>query len=139
MVPVVVLPAALAAEIADRTREENECGGVILAGIARDGDGVRLLGREIYWVPGSAYDRRTPMALSVRSQGMSLLLHGPRNAAMFRCGSTRIRVKAPYRAEASTTSRLMWIFARRSGCDPGQTCTARSCSRRPASTSPSPG
>lgn len=69
MAPVLVLPAALAAEIAGRTREDNECGGVILAGIGRDGDRVRLLGREIHWVPDSAYDRRTPLALSVRSQG----------------------------------------------------------------------
>ena len=40
-----------------------------LASVAESHDGLRLLGWELHWVPGDAYDRRTPQSLSIRSAG----------------------------------------------------------------------
>jgi molybdopterin/thiamine biosynthesis adenylyltransferase len=67
--PTIVLPGWMATEIATVAQEHNETGGVILAGRAGGGGGVRLLGRELYWVPEVAYDRRTTRALTIRSAG----------------------------------------------------------------------
>lgn len=65
---VVVLPDWMAKEIAEVAQESNETGGVILAGRA-GGARPRLLGRELHWVADYAYERRTPRALSIRSDG----------------------------------------------------------------------
>ena len=67
--PAVVLPTWMAIEIADVARERNETAGVILAGLAGGSDGLRLLGRDVHWVPEDAYERRTPRSLSIRSSG----------------------------------------------------------------------
>jgi molybdopterin/thiamine biosynthesis adenylyltransferase len=67
--PALVLPGWMANEIAVAAQEHNETGGVILAGRAGSLEGLRLLGRELHWVPEDAYDRRTPRSLSIRSTG----------------------------------------------------------------------
>jgi molybdopterin/thiamine biosynthesis adenylyltransferase len=65
----MVLPARMATDIEDMLEERDETAGVILAGKAQGPDGLRLLGRELHWVPAGAYDRRTPDALTVKSDG----------------------------------------------------------------------
>ena len=42
---------------------------MLLAGLAMTDTGLRLLGRELFWVADEAYDRRTPRSLSIRSSG----------------------------------------------------------------------
>jgi molybdopterin/thiamine biosynthesis adenylyltransferase len=59
----------MATNIADAARECQETAGVILAGRATGLDGLRLLGRELHWVPDNAYHRRTPRSLSIKSTG----------------------------------------------------------------------
>jgi molybdopterin/thiamine biosynthesis adenylyltransferase len=65
----LVLPRWMAEEIAGAARDKNEAGAVLLAGVAHASTGLRLLGRELHWVPEDAYDRRTPFALSILSAG----------------------------------------------------------------------
>lgn len=65
----LVLPSWIADEIACGARQRNEAGAVLLTGIATSESGVRLLGRELLWVPEGSYDRRTPRSLSIRSSG----------------------------------------------------------------------
>jgi molybdopterin/thiamine biosynthesis adenylyltransferase len=72
--PTIALPAWMATEIERKTAERNETAGVILAGKSEGSDSLRLLGRELYWVPEAAYDRRTPRALTIRSDGYMRLL-----------------------------------------------------------------
>lgn len=67
--PTMALPAWMASEIEGKARERNETAGVILAGKSEDSGNLRLLGRELHWIPEDAYDRRTPRALTVRSEG----------------------------------------------------------------------
>lgn len=70
----MVLPSWIATDVEDKLNGRDETAGVILAGKAQGADGLRLLGRQVHWVPGDAYDRRTPEALTVRSDGyMSVL------------------------------------------------------------------
>jgi molybdopterin/thiamine biosynthesis adenylyltransferase len=67
--PTLVLPTWIADEIASVARERNEAGAVLLAGVATTESGLRLLGRELVWVPDESYERRTPRSLSIRSSG----------------------------------------------------------------------
>lgn len=67
--PTLVLPTWIAAEIARAAGEHDEAGAVLLAGTARTESGLRLLGRELAWVPEDAYDRRTPRSLLIKSSG----------------------------------------------------------------------
>ena len=65
----LVLPAGLAQEIAAAARIDDETGGVLLAGVARTGEGLRLLGREMHWAPDDGYEQRGPRSLVIRSSG----------------------------------------------------------------------
>lgn len=65
----LVLPTWLAHEIAYATRERRETAGVVLAGLSRTESGLRLLGREVRWVPADAYRRRTSRSLCILSSG----------------------------------------------------------------------
>lgn len=65
----LVLPEWIATDIALACRQRNETAGVLLAGIARTEHGLRLLGRRLVWVSDDAYDRRTPLSLSINSRG----------------------------------------------------------------------
>lgn len=47
---------------------EVETGAVLLAGLAR-GSQLTLLGRQIFWVPEEAYERREAQRLTIRSHG----------------------------------------------------------------------
>ena len=67
--PTLVLPTWIADEITQVARQRDEAGAVLLAGLAKTDMGLRLLGRELCWIPDGAYDRRTPHALSIRSSG----------------------------------------------------------------------
>jgi len=70
----MVLPLWMATDVDEKLHERDETAAVILAGKARGSDRLRLLGRELHWVPREAYDRRTPDGLTVRSDGyMSVL------------------------------------------------------------------
>jgi molybdopterin/thiamine biosynthesis adenylyltransferase len=65
----LVLPTWIADEIGARAQEHDEAGAVLLVGLARTAAGIRLLGREVHWVPPEAYDGRTSRSLLVRSSG----------------------------------------------------------------------
>ncbi len=65
----LVMPGWIAREIAEAANGAEETGGVLLAGIARTPKGLRLLAREVRWVPEAAYDQRTPESLIIRSSG----------------------------------------------------------------------
>lgn len=69
MTSTLVVPAWIAEQIADAAREPNETAGVILAGLARSEAGLRLLAREVRWVPEDSYQRRTSRSLSILSSG----------------------------------------------------------------------
>jgi molybdopterin/thiamine biosynthesis adenylyltransferase len=69
MTSTLVVTAWIADEIADTAREQQETAGVILAGLARSEAGLRLLAREVLWVPQDAYRRRTSRSLSILSSG----------------------------------------------------------------------
>lgn len=70
MTVTLVLPAFLAAELAEAAEAEVETACVLIArrvGTSR-GD-IRLLGRELHWVPDDAYGLRNATAMSIASHG----------------------------------------------------------------------
>jgi molybdopterin/thiamine biosynthesis adenylyltransferase len=69
MTSTLVFPTWIAEEIAEAACEPRETAGVILAGLARTEVGLRLLAREVLWVPEDAYRRRTSKSLSILSFG----------------------------------------------------------------------
>lgn len=74
MTATLVLPDWIARDISKAAREHDEAAAVLLAGVARTSSGLRLLGRELHWVPNHAYDRRTSRSLSIRSEGYTKAL-----------------------------------------------------------------
>lgn len=69
MTTTLVLPAAIAADIAAAADEANEAAGVLLARQAVFGDDVRLLGRAMHWVPEEAYLARDRDQLRITPDG----------------------------------------------------------------------
>lgn len=65
----LVLPESLAEQLAAAAAQADESGAVLIAGITRGSNGVRLLGRELHWVPDHAYSKRTAESLEVMSAG----------------------------------------------------------------------
>jgi molybdopterin/thiamine biosynthesis adenylyltransferase len=59
----------LALELGRSAAIEVETAGVLLVGIARHGDQLRLLARELHWVPDDQYAVREGDRLSIRSGG----------------------------------------------------------------------
>lgn len=64
-----VLPPWIANDIDAAARQEVESAGVLLAGLARTDDQLRLIGREVIWVPPGFYERQTHNSLRISSQG----------------------------------------------------------------------
>lgn len=70
MTTSLVVPQTLAEELLSVSALPKETAGVMLAGIAKAPNGdLRLLGRDIRWVPESAYSRREWDGLTIRSEG----------------------------------------------------------------------
>ena len=70
MTVTLVIPWTIAAELDKAASAEVESAGVLLARCVNTPSGdVRLLGRQMYWVPESAYHERTATALSIASHG----------------------------------------------------------------------
>ena len=70
MTVTLVLPEKMAAELFDAAAAEVETACVLLARRVETPRGdVRLLGREVFWVPEGAYLRRDASGLSIRSEG----------------------------------------------------------------------
>ena len=65
---------SLAHELAEMAAVEVETAGVLLAGVARQGDELRLLARELHWVPEDQYAIREADRLSIRSGGYARAL-----------------------------------------------------------------
>src|SRR5579859_2910121 len=65
----LVLTDPLAEEIEVASRGADETAGVVLVSLLGDAADVRLLAREIHWVPEEAYERRTSFSLSITSDG----------------------------------------------------------------------
>ncbi|MBA2283080.1 MAG: ThiF family adenylyltransferase [Acidimicrobiia bacterium] len=56
-------------DLTRRAGEELEAGAVLIAGVARTASGVRLLAREVAWVPPEAYLQRRHDGLTITSNG----------------------------------------------------------------------
>lgn len=70
MTATLVLPLAIANEIREAARCNEETAGVLLASVVHTPDGdVRILARQVRWVPDAAYVRRERDALSITSDG----------------------------------------------------------------------
>jgi molybdopterin/thiamine biosynthesis adenylyltransferase len=70
MTSTLVLPEALALEVATAAAHPLETAGVLLASVVEVGDGnLRLLGRNMRWVDESGYLRREHDGLSIASHG----------------------------------------------------------------------
>jgi molybdopterin/thiamine biosynthesis adenylyltransferase/proteasome lid subunit RPN8/RPN11 len=66
----IVIPRDLMDSVVATARRPEESAGVLLAGVARAPNGdVRLLARDIRWVPDAAYAYRSHERLSIRSEG----------------------------------------------------------------------
>jgi len=70
MTTTLVLPDSVSNQIQSAALHHLETAGVLLVSIVRTGDDcVRLLAREVHWVPDSAYERRQYNNLSILSHG----------------------------------------------------------------------
>lgn len=70
MTTTLVLPLAIADAIREAASHHVETAAVVLASVTHTPDGqVRILARQIRWVPDSAYIRRKEDALSITSDG----------------------------------------------------------------------
>ena len=70
MIVTLVMTEHIAAELSEAAASDVESAGVLLARyVATPGGDVRLLAREMHWVPDDAYLLREAAALSVASQG----------------------------------------------------------------------
>ena len=65
----LVLPEWIADQIDSVARNDVETAGVLLAGIARSDNELRIIGREVVWVPDESYERQTNNSLRIRSSG----------------------------------------------------------------------
>lgn len=66
----LVLPDPIVADLCRYARLPDESAGVLLARSHRAANGdLRLLGREMYWIPPSAYQSRSPRGMSIGSDG----------------------------------------------------------------------
>ena len=70
----LTLPESIAREIARQAAIEVETAGVLLVGVAQQGDQIRLLAREILMVPDEHYAVRERDQLSIRSGGYTRAL-----------------------------------------------------------------
>src|SRR5262245_48269648 len=69
MTVTLVLPGFVADELAEIACKPFETGGVLLAGVSRFGDDLRLLARELYLVPHDRYLTRQNDELLITSGG----------------------------------------------------------------------
>ena len=70
MMTTLVLPDSVAGQIQSAAVHHLETAGVLLVSVVHtSNDHVRLLAREVHWVPDSAYERRQYNSLSISSQG----------------------------------------------------------------------
>lgn len=70
MTVMLVVPEHLAADLLEAATAEVETAGVLLARVVRTPSGhVRLLAREMHWVPAGAYLVQNAQALSIASHG----------------------------------------------------------------------
>lgn len=67
---ILVLTEALSDLVRESLLDQRETAGVLLVGVASDRDGnVRLLGRELHWIPEESYVRRDSHGLTITSEG----------------------------------------------------------------------
>ena len=70
MTVTLVLPDKIAGELSTAAAAPVETAGVLLARLIETPRGnIRLLGRELHWVPEDAYQSRSATALSISSHG----------------------------------------------------------------------
>ncbi len=117
----IVVPGWIAHDLAEATHEHNETAGVLLAGLARTRGGLRLLVREVHWVPNHAYRRRTPRSLSILSEGyVSVLARAEATGTVpiwlhTHPGPTSLAVRSEY--DEVVDDELSETFRVRSGSD----------------------
>lgn len=70
----LTLPEAIAQDLAHHAAIDVETAGVLLVGVAHQGDQLRLLAQEIRWVPDDQYVVREGNRLSIRSGGYTRAL-----------------------------------------------------------------
>lgn len=70
MTVTLVVPQHIAEKLSDAAAKPVETGGVLLARWVETPSGsTRLLAHQIHWVPGDAYEKRSPTELIVTSEG----------------------------------------------------------------------
>ncbi len=69
MSSTLVLPTDLMAQLDAALREPDESAAVLLVSVVETDEGLRLLGRELWWVPDHGYARREPDRLTITSNG----------------------------------------------------------------------
>jgi len=65
----LVLTEAIADHLIQLAEQPIETGAVLIASLIKHSTGMRLLARELHWVPDDAYLRRTPYELEATSAG----------------------------------------------------------------------
>ena len=65
----LALPEQLADQLVAAAQQEVETAAVLLVGIDRDRDRLRLLGRELHWIDEAAYTRRDALGMTITSDG----------------------------------------------------------------------
>lgn len=70
----LTLPESIAQDLSEKAAIPVETAGVLLAGVAHRDGGLRLLAREIHWVPDDQYAIREGNRLSIRSGGYTRAL-----------------------------------------------------------------
>jgi len=65
----LVLPTDLMSQLLAVVREPDESAAVLLVSVVETNEGLRLLGRELWWVPDYGYARREPDRLTITSDG----------------------------------------------------------------------
>jgi molybdopterin/thiamine biosynthesis adenylyltransferase/proteasome lid subunit RPN8/RPN11 len=112
----LVLPGAIAEELAQMSRDEDEAAAVLLVGVGSGEGSMRLIGRELHLVPNEHADREVDQ-LHIGSQGWVPAL---RRAAEI--GATALWVHThpggrpiPSRRDAAVDEQLIETFRNRTG------------------------
>lgn len=118
----LVLPEHIASDIEEVAKLPVETAGVLLAGLAQAPNGdLRLIGREMHWVPQDAYLARGGDHLAIASQGyVPALGEAERTGAVpiwFHTHPGFIGHPTPSIADRKVDHEISGLFRLRSGCD----------------------
>lgn len=115
----LVLPQELAGQLSAAAAQPTESAAVLIVGTAREGEQLRLLGRELHWVEDRHYAQRTSTGLDIGSGGYVSALRRAEEL-----GAVAVWVHThpggdptPSRHDAGVDGALAPLFAVRTGQD----------------------